>query len=961
MKARIWIVMLTAILLALAGCAERQGGTGSSGSTGDTGSTGEPGAPGGISVYQTTLSFQVVSASVPTSDYKPVVRFRLLDQDGQSYSKLTIGSATSSHLRVTIAKLTPGSTNSPSAYFTDYLNSTQTKNSSSNGYWPSTPSVGSRCSVQSSQEGTSSFPAGTLTYDPGTAIYTYTFNKAINAITAPTPDCSAATNFAVTYDGSATHRIGMELRGITDESGANLGSDVAYDFVPNGGTPVSRAIVSTSTCNGACHGKLALHGDGRFTVDYCVVCHNPSMRDPNGGDVYDETKGNPLDLKVLVHRLHYGSQLPSVVDGAKDYTIWGYGDNASVFSHGTLPVMTGSRSTSTDPLYMRTTTATGGSFFPDCTKCHKDPTPSTPQADNWKTTPTIETCTSCHNNVYFTASAPANKLDAFPMVQHTGGLYADSTFCMVCHAETSFLAPIDVAHAYPVNVRTQSARWAFNVTGVTYDPTSGALAVTYRVDDGATQGVQYNTMPEVTSGGSMNVKVGWPAYEYANDGQIGTTAPASVISSSVTTNTTAGPCPSATTCLYTKTLTLPKATVNSYGNPASIGVIMDGRLTGLVSAGITGQSYGSTSYRRVTPKSSVAYFDLDTSAIVPTAGVALDPSKSANKNKVRRTVVDIGKCQNCHTTLSLHGNNRTDNPQVCVACHNPSNTDISNRKSGGVDGKREQSVDFKYMIHAIHAGAKKSPDPADTTAYSGFREKGLLIGTGGDFSAVSFPNQLNNCETCHNSGTYMPPLSTAVQGESVETLPAAGSDFEANPQSIDRSTGLVAGTGVFTATGQFDAGVVGPLNGSVPMRVSSAPPELSTSTDYYMCDINGSAGSYTFKLSTAPGGGCAGTVVTYAAAGTGNISIRPRDLGVNNADDLRTSPTATACSGCHDSALSKVHMEITGGAVLDLLNGALTDAQLAAAQTTYGPGFEQCELCHGAGRIADVKVVHKVP
>ncbi len=37
----------------------------------------------------------------------------------------------------------------------------------------------------------------------------------------------------------------------------------------------------------------------------------------------------------------------------------------------------------------------------------------------------------------------------------------------------------------------------------------------------------------------------------------------------------------------------------------------------------------------------------------------------------RRTVVDIAQCDVCHNLLSLHGTNRNNNTQVCVACHNP--------------------------------------------------------------------------------------------------------------------------------------------------------------------------------------------------------------------------------------------------------------------------------------------------
>jgi len=44
----------------------------------------------------------------------------------------------------------------------------------------------------------------------------------------------------------------------------------------------------------------------------------------------------------------------------------------------------------------------------------------------------------------------------------------------------------------------------------------------------------------------------------------------------------------------------------------------------------------------------------------------------------RRQVVDINKCNGCHSYLSLHGENRNQ-IEMCVLCHNPSENDISQR------------------------------------------------------------------------------------------------------------------------------------------------------------------------------------------------------------------------------------------------------------------------------------------
>jgi len=116
----------------------------------------------------------------------------------------------------------------------------------------------------------------------------------------------------------------------------------------------------------------------------------------------------------------------------------------------------------------------------------------------------------------------------------------------------------------------------------------------------------------------------------------------------------------------------------------------------------------------------------------------------------RRTVVDVAKCNACHDVLSLHGNNRTNEPGVCVICHNPNATDKARRPAGGgIDGKAEEAIDFKRMIHGIHAGQSDK---------GGFRTKGLVVyGFGGsvnDFSKVVFPGKLSNCTACHTDETY---------------------------------------------------------------------------------------------------------------------------------------------------------------------------------------------------------------
>lgn len=133
----------------------------------------------------------------------------------------------------------------------------------------------------------------------------------------------------------------------------------------------------------------------------------------------------------------------------------------------------------------------------------------------------------------------------------------------------------------------------------------------------------------------------------------------------------------------------------------------------------------------------------------------------------RRKVVDFSKCQGCHDgrkhedtivpRLSLHGANRNEEPGVCVMCHNPNQTDAAYRTSGN-----EESVDFKRLIHGIHAG-KMRKNPL------------IIIGRNGsvnDYSHVEFPSGLKTCTKCHieasGKGTYELPLSSKL-GSTIAT------------------------------------------------------------------------------------------------------------------------------------------------------------------------------------------------
>jgi OmcA/MtrC family decaheme c-type cytochrome len=210
------------------------------------------------------------------------------------------------------------------------------------------------------------------------------------------------------YEAGSTHTIGAYgSRNLTEfDLGVNY-ADTAYNFVPNGSAVrVVRDMIADATCN-TCHEQLAFHGGARRSVAVCNLCHTPQTVDPDTGE--------SQDMKVLIHRIHAGSSLPSVQAG-KPFIVIGFGQSVHDYSHIAYP--------------------------PDvrnCQTCHK---PGRPQSDLWLTNPTRTACGSCHDNVNFATGEGHLNL---PQISDNQ--------CKNCHipeGELEFDASIKGAHTIPM-------------------------------------------------------------------------------------------------------------------------------------------------------------------------------------------------------------------------------------------------------------------------------------------------------------------------------------------------------------------------------------------------------------------------------------------------------------------------------------------------------------------------------
>jgi OmcA/MtrC family decaheme c-type cytochrome len=301
------------------------------------------------------------------------------------------------------------------------------------------------------------------------------------------------------FDAKATHSIGVyayrNLTALGDYAEwLNSANDI-FDFVPNGAkVSVTRNVMATAACN-QCHDPLYAHGGTRVEVKICVMCHTPQTINP-------DTK-LPQDMKVLIHKIHRGSSLPSVVAGTP-YRIWHRGA-WSDFSDVTFP-----------------------QDIRNCTTCHAGGAPD--QVDNWKTKPSRAACGSCHDDVDFATGK-----------NHVNYPVNDDATCSQCHGATKdhdFDASVPGAHVVPnqatamtglvvkiLSVKNtgpgQQPVVTFSVTNKAGDPVDIAKLTSFRLILGGPN-VDYGTGPggirvsETLSGTSITGSGGQYTYTMTN-------------------------------------------------------------------------------------------------------------------------------------------------------------------------------------------------------------------------------------------------------------------------------------------------------------------------------------------------------------------------------------------------------------------------------------------------------------
>jgi len=142
-----------------------------------------------------------------------------------------------------------------------------------------------------------------------------------------------------------------------------------------------------------------------------------------------------------------------------------------------------------------------------------------------------------------------------------------------------------------------------------------------------------------------------------------------------------------------------------------------------------------------------ATMELELSSFAANANYDWQPSSGATEGIQTRDVVSIETCYTCHQpdSLELHGGRRI-NIENCASCHTGTSGDP---ESGN-------SVDFTFMIHAIHKGQDRMTSTADGMVPAPYK----VIGYGGgvhDYGKVMFPQKpAADCASCHVTGENAP-------------------------------------------------------------------------------------------------------------------------------------------------------------------------------------------------------------
>ena len=288
-----------------------------------------------------------------------------------------------------------------------------------------------------------------------------------------------------------TYTIGIEGRSVIEVEGVgdvrDTGNTVAHFLVGSVEAIDLREVVAQDNCF-QCHVELRAHGDNRKDLNGCLLCHTAGAEDGNNPNVAGGTPDVTIDFKVMVHKIHSGSSLPSVLgmstnqDGSRNYDadavpyeVIGFRDSIHDYSHVKFPHWPNfAQPMPRDQGYAALSTTPGGrdpkamedaqrSGPVQCYLCHGDPDGDGPlgapaDGDLVYAQPSRMACGSCHDDWVFDQNYVANGLQMPP--QH------DDSDCTLCHRADEGILNVRDSHLHPLLDETFAAGVNVQITAI---------------------------------------------------------------------------------------------------------------------------------------------------------------------------------------------------------------------------------------------------------------------------------------------------------------------------------------------------------------------------------------------------------------------------------------------------------------------------------------------------------------
>ena len=580
----------------------------------------------------------------------------------------------------------------------------------------------------------------------GDGSYTYT-GMLPTVYAAPENDSPAFTEGELTGQAllDGTYRVLIESR--RTFGSVRKAGDATFDFVVANDvlTPpalVQRELVTQEACN-ACHNDLQIHGNNRFAVAGCVICH--TMGGEDLATVPETTPGVTIEFGQMIHRIHTGHALKNAeatANGADPfrYEIVGHGESVHDFTDVGFPIIP------------------KGTL--DCESCHGGAAQGADVYDNGSITQW--NCAGCHDDIDFTTgtildqSLPAVSDGLLTVADLTnpayrawpGGGTVDHTLpndslCAGCHGVGEEDA-VYLKHLHPTDDDAEGTNPVVDIISVAGMTGGGGLyfqpgdfpEITFMLRDASNNPLElvpgdrnvFDRVEVLVAGPTVQYQTILPTVRPWNSGNLAVD-PGNWIDNFAVDGT----------YTYISVDSFPAefpAQLNTFGEaPAEQIFPYEGGWGQLYTDTGTPLSAGTYTVfmygRRVTPTDGEREPALSDTFDVPFGADAPVVAYGGT--------VDTASCNACHGVLAFHGNAR-EGVKTCLACHT----------AGTQDAGTFESVDLRIMAHKLHNARNLTNLPYELNGHSGIADFSHLL-------ISSMPGEAAECAVCHVDAAWKSP------------------------------------------------------------------------------------------------------------------------------------------------------------------------------------------------------------